>query len=124
MIGAAREHPRELAEVLGLPPHVFVAFGMVLGRAADDPPPRGRMPLPVVLHEERYSSAAMDAALDSADAQMRAWSRAINAAGGYNGKPVSETKGWTERMAAKWSREFGNREALAEQLRSLGFGLE
>lgn len=123
MIGAARQRPVELAQLLELPPHCFVAFGLVLGRPADDPPPRGRMPLPAILHHETYDPAAVDPALVEADAQMRSWNAAINAAGGYNGRPVNPDKGWTERMAAKWSRDFGLREQLAEQLRTLGFGL-
>ena len=124
MIGAARQHPRELAAFLELPPQVFVPFGMVLGRPADDPPARGRMPLSAVLHRERYQTDALDEALEDADEQMRAWALAINRQGGYKGKPVNEDKGWTERMAAKWSGDFGLREALATHLRELGFGLE
>ena len=82
------------------------------------------MPLCAVLHEEQYSDEDLDSALDAADDRMREWSRAINSRGGYNGRKVSETKGWTDRMAAKWSREFGLREHLAEHLRAMGFGLE
>lgn len=124
MIGAARRQPRELAAFLELPRHVFVPFGMVLGRPADDPPARGRMPLAAVLHRERYQADGLDEVLGRADEQMRAWARSINESGGYKGKPVNEEKGWTDRMAAKWSHDFGLREVLAAHLRELGFGLE
>src|SRR5262249_2149976 len=67
MIGAARNYPVELAALLELPPHVFVAFGMTLGIAADDPLPRSRLPLGSVLHRERYGQARIDADLDAAD---------------------------------------------------------
>jgi hypothetical protein len=82
------------------------------------------MPLSAVLHREQYHTEHLDADLAQADEQMRAWARAINACGGYNGRPVGETSGWTDRMAAKWGRDFGPREALADHLRALGFGLE
>ncbi|MEM7203828.1 MAG: NTP transferase domain-containing protein [Planctomycetota bacterium] len=127
MIGAARNRPVELAEVLGLPPLVYVVFGMVLGFAADDPVPRGRMDLASVLHEEQYRLAAIDASLIAADAAMRDWAGKTNRDhGGYLGRPVSERKGWTERMAALWAvgtSGYSARELLAP-LRARGFGLE
>ena len=127
MIGAARDHPVELAALLRLPPHAYVVFGMAIGRATDDPVPRGRMPLAGVLHHEHYGGA-IDAVLDGADEDMRAWARRTNAErGGYQGRPVSATKGWTDRMAALWgagSSYVSARATLAAELRRLGFGLE
>lgn len=106
MIGGARNHPLELARLLGLPPHVYVVFGMTIGVPADDPLPRGRMPLEGVLHWDRYDAARTDAVLDGADEAMRAWARRANAEqGGYRGRPVSETKGWAERMASSWGQD-------------------
>ncbi len=126
MIGAARNHPLELAARLCLPPHVYVVFGMTVGVPADDPVPRGRMPLAGVLHWDRYEPAT-DAVLDDADEVMRAWARRTNAEqGGYNGRPVNEQKGWTERMAAAWGADSTYAKAratLREELRRLGFGL-
>lgn len=128
MIGAARNHPLQIAKVLGLPPHCYVVFGMTVGKPADDPIPRGRMPLSGVLHWERYDAEFAEAALEGADAGMREWSRRTNAEqGGYNGKPVSETKGWAERMATAWGADssYANaRKSLVDELRRLGFGFE
>jgi hypothetical protein len=128
MIGAARNHPEQLARVLGLPPHVFVVFGMTLGHPADDPLPRGRMPLGGVLHFDRYDVARTDAVLDGADDGMRAWARRTNAAGsGKKGRPVDEQKGWSDRMARMWgtgSDYVAARQVLVDELRRLGFGLE
>lgn len=127
MIGAARNHPVELAQVLGLPPHVYVVFGMTMGVAADDPVPRGRMPLSGVLHWDRYATD-VGAVLDGADASMRAWAKRTNAErGGYQGRLVNEAKGWTERMAVAWgadSEYLKARQTLADELRRLGFGLQ
>lgn len=128
MIGAARNHPLELAAALALPPHVYVVFGMTLGKAADDPVPRGRMPLAGVLHFDRYDVARTDAVLDGADAGMRAWAKRTNAErGGYQGRPVNETKGFTERMASLWGADSSYvkaRATLVDELRRLGFGLD
>ncbi len=125
MIGAARNHPIELAQLLALPPHCYVVFGMTVGRPADDPIPRGRMPLDGVLHWQRYDTAASERALAGADAGMRAWAERTNAErGGYGGRPVSLDKGWVDRMAAMWggssSYAAARRELLAELAR-LGF---
>ncbi len=94
MIGGARNRPVELAALLGLPAHCFVLFGMTMGHAAEEPVDRGRMPLAGVLHHERYDRAAAEAAVDGADAAMRAWAARVNAErGGYQGRPVDEQKG-------------------------------
>lgn len=126
MIGAARNHPIELARLLGLPEHCYVVFGLTVGVPADDPIPRGRMPLPGVLHWDRYDASVLDAVFEGADEGMRAWSRRTNAErGGYNGRPVSEQKGWVERMAIMWGGESSYataRKALVDELQRLGFG--
>ncbi len=117
MIGAARNHPIELGAVLGLPPHCYVVFGMTIGVPADDPVPRGRMPLPGVLHWDHYDTSVIPAVLDGADEGMRAWARRANAEqGGYAGKPVSEAKGWASRMAGAWSESSSYAKARATLL--------
>ena len=128
MIGGARNHPIELAEKLHLPPHSFVVFGMTVGRPKDDPVPRGRMPLAGVLHWNRYDDSDLASVLRKADDGMREWARRTNAEqGGYNGRPVNETKGWAERMAKMWGGDSSYAEArktLVDALRRLGFGME
>jgi nitroreductase/CTP:molybdopterin cytidylyltransferase MocA len=133
MIGAARNHPLELAALLALPPMAFVAFGLVLGHAVDDPVPRGRMPLSGILHQQTYDVAAAEAALDGADAVMRQWAKLTNAPGRQapgqqrRGLPVDETKGWADRMARLWGTQSSYvqaRATLVAELRRLGFGLE
>lgn len=127
MIGAARNHPIELAALLGLPDHVYVVFGMTLGFAADDPVPRGRMPLLGILHHDRYDPSRIQQALDGADEGMRAWAKRTNAEHGDDQRrPVDETKGWTDRMAKAWGGDGGYAKAratLADELRRLGFGV-
>jgi FMN reductase (NADPH) len=127
-LGAAREHPVELAAELGLPPQVYVPFGLVLGHPSDDPLPRGRMPLSGILHDEQYDAAAAAAALAAADEQMRDWARRVNAEqGGFRGRRVNEARGWTDRMADLWSSARAQpkgRAHLPAALRMLGFRFE
>ncbi|MBK8099145.1 MAG: NTP transferase domain-containing protein [Planctomycetes bacterium] len=127
MIGGARNHPVELATRLGLPPRVFVVFGMTIGHATDEPIPRGRMPLAGILHRDHYDTTGVDAALDGADAAMRRWAGRTNTErGGYQGRLVDESRGFRERVAQSTgsrSRYLQSRLALREELRRLGFDL-
>lgn len=127
MIGGARNHPIELAELLGLPAHAYVVFGMTVGEPIDDPAARGRMPLTGVLHFEGYDHDGVDAALAGADEVMNDWARRANAqSAGYGGRPVDETKGWAARMARMWGEDGRYaiaRRTLMAELRRLGFGL-
>ncbi len=122
-VGGARLHPRELAALLGLPPRVWVPFGLVLGRPLDDPLPRGRLPLPAVLHRETYSDAAVGAALPRMDEAVRSWARLANREGRLLlSRPLDESKGWGPRLR----RSFGasrppSRAHLPEALAALGF---
>lgn len=126
MIGAARNHPTEMARLLELPARCYVPFGMVVGHPTDDPLPRGRMPIAGVFHEERYHAERLEAALDGMDEIVRAWARAANARGGFLGRPVNEKRGWTDRMARIWGRADSPyaRPRLAAELRGLGFSFD
>lgn len=53
-VGAIRNHPRQVSDLLQLPKHVFPVFGMSLGYPAHDPQVKPRLPLPLVLMEETY----------------------------------------------------------------------
>jgi len=126
MIGGARNHPVELARLLDLPNHAYVVFGMTIGHPTDDPVPRGRMPLPGVLHREVYDRRGIEAVLEGANAGMKEWARRCNERGGYQGRPVSLDKGWTDRMAAAWGERSSYalaRATLRDELKSLGLEL-
>lgn len=127
MIGGARNHPVEIARCLGLPPRVFVVMGMTIGHPTDDPIARGRIPLRGVLHAENYDTTGTGAVLDGADEVMRAWARRTNAErGGYQGRPVDESRGFCERAAQSTggrSRYLQGRRDLRDELRRLGFDL-
>ena len=56
-IGAIRNHPLDVIELLELPPLVFPISGMTLGWPEGEHKPRPRLPLEAVLHWERYDAS-------------------------------------------------------------------
>lgn len=126
MIGAARNHPRDLAALLGLPRHAWVVFGMALGWPADDPLPRERLPLDAVLHDERYDDTRTDAALAAADEALRAWARRSNERASPGTRRIDEARGWSDRMAFLFGgdRPHKGRQNLGPELREMGFLLD
>ena len=56
MIGAMRNKPIEVAKLLGLPPHVYVTYGMCLGWPEPEsiPSQKPRLPAELVIHHETY----------------------------------------------------------------------
>ncbi|MDN0076201.1 oxygen-insensitive NADPH nitroreductase [Crenobacter sp. SG2303] len=74
-IGGIRNHPQEISELLGLPKHVYPIFGLCLGYPAQDPEIKPRLPLSVVLKEERYQSQDDLEGITAYDEQMRAYYR-------------------------------------------------
>ena len=75
MVGGIRSEVVAVAELLGLPEEAFVVFGMSVGWPAEQPNPslKPRLPGHLVVHEERYSDAGFDAAMDEYDADLGAW---------------------------------------------------
>lgn len=110
-IGAARNHPFELAELLGLPPLVFPVFGMTLGYpdTADLPILRPRLSADAILHHESYDSSKWTAHHQEYDNAMRE-------TGIYKGRQIDLSKriagwsrmideehyGWIEHSARRW----------------------
>ncbi len=53
-IGALRNDPQQVSELLALPENVYPVFGLCLGYPDQDPECKPRLPLDAVLMEERY----------------------------------------------------------------------
>lgn len=117
-IGAIRNHPADVIEVLELPPLVFPISGMTLGWPAVEPFLRPRLPLEAVLHWERYDTRGEPDALDAYD-------EAMIETGIYRGRQVPvpgqpdevEDYGWQEHSARRASQAVRAhlRQVLAEQ---------
>ena len=69
-IGAIRNRPQEVIDLLELPRLVFPIAGMTLGWPAVEPMVRPRLPLSAVLHWERYDRSHEDEALAEYDRAM------------------------------------------------------
>jgi FMN reductase (NADPH) len=122
-IGAIRNHPMEVIELLELPRLVFPISGMTLGWPAVEPRIRPRLPLQSVLHWEAYRTEGEEAAI-------REYDEAMIATGIYAGRQVTaagktvgvKEYGWSEHTARRVSRAV--RVELSECLRQQGFLLE
>lgn len=70
MIGGMRNHPEEVAALLGLPPKVFVVFGLCIGWPAHRPPQKPRLPEQTLVHRERYQTQGIVESLKAHDAML------------------------------------------------------
>jgi len=73
-IGGLRNNPQGVCELLELPDLVYPVFGLCLGYPDQVPELKPRLPLPLVLMEDRYQDAA-EAGIEGYDAQMRDYYR-------------------------------------------------
>lgn len=121
-IGAIRNRPQEVIDLLGLPRLVFPVAGMTVGWPAVEPKQRPRLPLEAMLHWERYDPSGYDQSLAEYD-------QAMAATGIYAGRQVpvpgrpdaTEDYGWTEHSARRVSQ--AHRMHLRDVLEKQGLGL-
>lgn len=116
-IGGIRNRPAEVASELGLPPHVFALFGLVVGRPDPAAPAsvKPRLPQEAVLFRERYGRPGSKGALAVYDQNLREFQR-------EQGLPERD---WTEQAAhrVRGAEALSGRDKLHGVLRALGFGL-
>lgn len=115
-IGGMRNHPEQVAELLGLPPKVVAVFGMCVGYPDPAKPAsiKPRLPQEVVLHQERYELAAQDAGVEA-----------------YNGAMADFYKRENMQVHGTWAihsskrvagpNSLSGRDRLVEALKQLGF---
>lgn len=75
MIGGMRNHPKEAADLLGLPSGVYIVYGMSIGWPEWEavPPQKPRLPEHLVIHHERYADTDARAAIQAYDADLAAY---------------------------------------------------
>ena len=111
MIGAMRNDPEAVAELLDLPARAYVVFGMCLGFPDGTPPKqKPRMPRPGIVHQESYDHTASKAGIDIYNNQLRAHYEAI-------GKETN-TDSWTHEVDSKFAARPRN--TLRAALKRLG----
>ena len=111
MIGAVRNDPETVAQLLGLPPRVYCVFGMCLGYADALPPQKPRMDFDLMVHRERYQAAGREQALARYDAALAAHYRG-------SGRETRDDS-WTHEVDAKFS--VRPRDGLRAALARMGF---
>jgi len=116
-IGAIRNQPQDVIDLLKLPKLVFPIAGMTVGWPVHPPRIRPRLPLAAVLHSETYSTT-------NEEDHLAEYDEAMIATGIYKGRQVSiagdeevQVYGWTEHSTRRVSRAVrtGLKEVLAQQ---------
>ncbi|MCA9881628.1 MAG: NADPH-dependent oxidoreductase [Anaerolineae bacterium] len=116
MIGAMRNHPAEVAELLNLPHGAFVVYGLCLGWPDEEqiPPQKPRLPEELVIHYERYDDSNTATQLQQHDAELAAHYESL-------GRNLNSAA-WTGVVADKYSNP--RRPFLREVLTKLGMNFE
>jgi nitroreductase len=113
-IGGIRNDPEIVSTLLELPDQVYPVFGFCLGYPAQDPEVKPRLPLSVVLKEERYYDSDDKAGIIAYDKQIRNY---------YNTRMgCKKDSCWTQEMMALVGKEA--RPHMREFLRSRGFNIK
>lgn len=96
-IGALRNNPEAVAELLELPHLTYPLFGLCIGHPDQNPEVKPRLPLSVVLKQESYRDADDEAALRDYDEQVRQYYQT------RTGNPRSQS--WTEQISGMLQKE-------------------
>lgn len=114
-IGAMRNDPIKVAELLGLPPKAFVVFGLCVGYATEkaEGEVKPRLPQATVLHRERYDSSTEAAERQIYDAEMTKFSQ----------RHELQAATWTQRVLNRLGpiASMNGRETIRSALAKLGF---
>jgi nitroreductase len=117
-IGAMRNRPEQVAQLLALPPRVVAVFGLCVGHPDPAFPAaiKPRPPQDVVLHRETYS-------LPTQDAGVAAYNEAMGRFYDVQGMKVHGT--WAVHSAKRVAgpESLSGRDRLVEALHALGFPL-
>ncbi|MGD8625011.1 MAG: NADPH-dependent oxidoreductase [Anaerolineae bacterium] len=135
-IGAIRNHPQDVIDLLEMPRLVFPISGMTLGWPVAEPFIRPRLPLEAILHWETYDPAGEERALADYDRAMietgiyrgrkvpvpASTAQGKSAAPGIGAGTEVEEYGWQEHSARRAAR--AQRTHLRQSLAQQGFDLD
>ena len=114
-IGAMRNDPVRVAELLGLPRQAFVVFGLCVGYATEKAvgEVKPRLPQGIVLHHEHYDPKQEARLRQSYDAEMTKFAQ----------RHELQAATWTQRVLNRLGplRSMNGRERMRTALASLGF---
>ncbi|MBT00325.1 MAG: oxygen-insensitive NADPH nitroreductase [Oceanospirillaceae bacterium] len=110
-IGGLRNQIARVADLLELPELVYPVFGLCLGYPDQDPETKPRLPLPVVLKQDRYDDSADRERIATYDESVRHYYQTRT--GG------TKEMTWSEQISGMLNKEA--RPHMLEFLRSRGF---
>ncbi|KAJ8125848.1 hypothetical protein O1611_g7790 [Lasiodiplodia mahajangana] len=124
-VGAARNRPHELAELLKLPPRVIAVFGLAIGKPdlTKATAVKPRLPQKEVLHKETWRVGAND---DSSASQAENLAEYDVTLASFNaGERREGVPAWTQRSARRIEtvESLHGRHVLKDVLREKGFDL-
>ena len=113
-IGGIRNNPDKVRSLLDLPDQVYPVFGFCLGFPAQDPELKPRLPLSVVLKEDRYDDTKDKAGILSYDQELQQY---------YQTRTSGAKRScWTLEMKALVGKE--SRPHMKDFLKSCGFSMK
>ena len=112
MIGAVRNKPEAVAQLLGLPQLSYCVFGMCLGWPAEAPQQKPRLAYDDVVHDERYNAAKVQKAVADYDRELARHYESI-------GKATTPDS-WSRDIAAKFGARPRPRDDLRPVLKARG----
>ncbi|GDY13467.1 NADPH-dependent oxidoreductase [Planctomycetota bacterium] len=116
-VGAVRNRPQDIADLIGLPQRAIALFGLAVGHPAAGAKSavKPRLPQPEVLHRERYDSSQRAA-------NVAAYDRILGAFYAAQGLPAAD---WSHHIAQRVGSidVLRGRDQLTAILRDRGFGL-
>jgi nitroreductase len=114
-IGAMRNDPVRVAELLDLPPRAFVVFGLCVGYAdpTDKNEVKPRLPQSIVLHHDCYDPAPESRDRRAYDAEMSK----------FSARHELQAATWTQRVLNRMGplKSMNGRERMRAALAKLGF---
>ena len=120
-VSQIRNHPAEVAALLGLPGHVFAVAGLTIGWPANEGTLSPRLPLAATLHRDRFDDGDARAHVDAYDRRRHAlqpYRRQRDTA--RFGEAA--LYGWSEEKARHYAEE--QRAGFGAHVRAIGFSLD
>lgn len=118
-VGGARNHPREMAELLHLPQRVIALFGLAVGvpAAGDTSAVKPRLPQPGLIHHETYDAGRRDESVTAYDKTMR---------GFYEAQKMNVPGTWANHSAKRVAgpEALSGRDIWRQVLQERGFELK
>ena len=117
MIGGMRNHPQDVADLLGFPSGVYMVYGMSIGWPADDAIPanlKPRLPESLIIHHEHYNKEDPKPLIESYDEDLAEYYGQQNR--------NQHTSAWSGPIAKRLVNP--SRPHLRKTLEAMGFVLE